>query len=58
MSTEGLVLGSMVRRRFLAESLRRGARVQSQVERNEPKGSLDGFLARLHRFPRNKGKPT
>jgi len=24
------------------------ARVQSQVERSEPKGNLDGFLARLH----------
>ncbi len=24
------------------------ARVQSQVERSEPEGNLDGFLVRLH----------
>lgn len=34
----------------------RKARVQSQVERSEPKGNLDGFLARLHSQQRNEGK--
>jgi hypothetical protein len=42
--------------RFIAErSSADGARVQSQVERSEPKGNLDGFLARLHAFPQNEG---
>ena len=36
--------------------LSRGARVQSQVERSEPKGNLDGFLVRLHRSQRNEGR--
>jgi hypothetical protein len=40
------------------EVLCRRARVQSQVERSEPKGNLDGFLARLHHSPQNEGKET
>jgi hypothetical protein len=38
------------------EVFSRRARVQSQVERSEPEGNLDGFLARLHRFSANEGK--
>ena len=34
------------------------ARVQSQVERSEQEGNLDGFLARLHSFSANEGKET
>jgi len=29
-----------------------------KVERNEPKGNLDGFLARLHHSQRNEGRKT
>jgi hypothetical protein len=38
------------------EVVSRRARVQSQVERSEPKGNLDGFLARLHDSRQNEGK--
>jgi hypothetical protein len=38
------------------EFLCRRARVQSQVERSEPEGNLDGFLARLHHSQQNEGK--
>jgi hypothetical protein len=27
-----------------------------KVEQSEPKGNLDGFLARLHAFAQNEGK--
>ena len=42
------------------EVVSRRARVQSQVERSEPEGNLDGFLARLHDFPqkRRPGTPS
>ena len=36
------------------EVLSRRARVQSQVERSEPKGNLDGFLARLQHGRKTK----
>jgi hypothetical protein len=36
----------------------RRARVQSQVERSEPEGNLDGFLARLHDSRQNEGKTS
>jgi hypothetical protein len=29
-----------------------------KVERSEPKGNLDGFLAHLHREQKNEGKAT
>ena len=29
-----------------------------KVERSEPKGNLDRFLARLHHSPQNEGKET
>ncbi len=35
--------------------LHRQARVQSQVEPSEPKGNLDGVLARLHHSEENEG---
>ena len=38
------------------EVVSRRARVQSQVERSEPEGNLDGFLARLHDSRQNEGK--
>jgi hypothetical protein len=38
------------------EVLCRRARVQSQVERSEPEGNLDGFLARLHDSQKNEGQ--
>jgi hypothetical protein len=38
------------------EVVSRRARVQSQVERSEPEGNLDGFLARLHSSSANEGK--
>ena len=38
------------------EGLSRRARVQSQVERSEPEGNLEGFLARLHHSQQNEGK--
>jgi hypothetical protein len=31
---------------------------QSLVERNEPKGNLDGFLAPLHDSEQNEGRAT
>jgi hypothetical protein len=34
----------------LVQSLEAGHRVHSQFERSEPKGNLDGFLARLVNF--------
>jgi hypothetical protein len=34
--------------------LDRRARVQSQVERSEPRGNLGGFLARLHQSQRKQ----
>lgn len=40
------------------EVVSRRARVQSQVERSEPEGNLDGFLARLHDSRQNEGKKT
>ena len=49
MSTEVLVLGvDCVPSFHSGEVVSRRARVQSQVERSEPEGNLDGFLARLH----------
>jgi hypothetical protein len=40
------------------EVLCRRARVQSQVERSEPKGNFDGFLSFLYHSPQNEGKET
>jgi hypothetical protein len=37
------------------DGLSRRASVQSEVERSEPEGNLDGFLARLHRLSANEG---
>lgn len=37
------------------EVVSRRARVQSQVERSEPEGNLDGFLVRLHDSQKNEG---
>ena len=31
-------------------------RVQSRSSEREPKGNLDGFLARLHALPQNEGQ--
>jgi hypothetical protein len=57
MSTEVLVLGFDCVPSFRSgEVLSRRATVQSQVERSEPKGNLDGFLDRLHREQKNEGK--
>jgi len=57
MSTEVVVLGFDCVPSFSSgEGECRRARVQSEVERSEPKGNLDGFLARLHRFSANEGK--
>lgn len=59
MSTEvfgfGLQLCAFVSRR---EVLCRRARVQSPVERSEPKGNFDGLLARLRHSPQNECKET
>ena len=38
------------------EVVSRRARVQSQVERSEPEGNLDGFLARLQDSQKNEGR--
>jgi hypothetical protein len=38
------------------EVVSKRARVQSRSSEREPKGNLDGFLARLHAFPQNEGK--
>jgi hypothetical protein len=38
------------------EALCRRARVQSEVERSEPEGNLDGFVARLHHSLKNEGR--
>jgi len=54
ISTDVLCLDRMPL--FSSGVLRRRARVQSQVERSEPKGNLDGFLAGLHRLPQNEGQ--
>ncbi|MCU1299971.1 MAG: hypothetical protein JWQ87_255 [Candidatus Sulfotelmatobacter sp.] len=57
MSTEVLVLGfDCVPSFHSGEVVSKRARVQSQVERSEPEGNLDGCLARLHAFPQNEGK--
>ena len=57
MSTEvfgfGLRLCALV---FQQRAFSRRARVQSQVERSEPKGNLDGFLARLHDSEQKESK--
>ena len=45
-----------VKRIASGEALCRRARVQSQVERSEPKGNLDGFLAGLHSSQANEGE--
>jgi hypothetical protein len=37
------------------EVVSRRARVQSQVERSEPEGNLDGFLVRLQDSHQNEG---
>src|SRR5208283_1740350 len=59
MSIEVLVLGfDCVPSFHSGEVVSRRARVQSQVERSEPEGNLDGFLARLHDSPQNEGKQT
>jgi hypothetical protein len=43
--------------RFIAEKFWADlARVQSQVERSEPWGNLDGFLAGLHHSRKNEGR--
>jgi hypothetical protein len=47
---------SIVCLRFLAESGRKRARVQSRSSEREPKGNLDGFLGRLHAFAQNEGQ--
>ena len=57
MSTEVLVLGFDCVPSFSSgEVFSRRARVQSQVERSEPEGNLDGFLARLQDSRQNEGK--
>ena len=57
MSTEVLVLGFDCVPSFSSgEVVSKRARVQSRSSECEPKGNLDGFLARLHAFPQNEGK--
>jgi hypothetical protein len=51
-------LASIVCLRFLAESSQQTGEGSVKVERSEPKGNLDGFLARLHRKQENEGKAT
>ncbi len=59
MSTEVFGLGfDCVPSFHGGEVVCRRAWVQSQVERSEPEGNLDGFLARLHAFPQNEGNAT
>jgi len=60
MSTEVLlVLGfDCVPSFHSGEVVSRRARVQSQVERSEPEGNLDGFLARLHDSRQHEGKAS
>jgi hypothetical protein len=59
MSTEVLVLGfDCVPSFHSGDVVSRRARVQSQVERSEPEGNLDGFLARLHDSRQNEGKAS
>jgi hypothetical protein len=56
MSTEVLVLGFDCVPSFSSgEVVSKRARVQSRSSEREPKGNLDGFLARLHAFPQNEG---
>ena len=50
MSTEVWCWASIVCLRFLAESPQQTGEGSVKVERSEPKGNLDGFLARLHAF--------
>jgi hypothetical protein len=56
MSTEVWCWASIVCLRFLAESPQQTGEGSVKVERSEPKGNLDGFLARLHHSPQNEGK--
>jgi hypothetical protein len=51
-------LASIVCLRFLAESFQPTGEGSVKVERSEPKGNLDGFLARRHREQKNEGKAT
>jgi hypothetical protein len=51
-----LVLGFDCVPSFLAESPQQTGEGSVKVERSEPKGNLDGFLARLHHSPQNEGK--
>jgi hypothetical protein len=51
MSTEALVFwfwASTECLRFLARGLVQTGKGSVKIERSEPKGNLDGFLARLH----------
>ena len=56
MSTEvfgfGLRLCAFV---FLRRGCQQTGEGSVKVEECEPKGNLDGFLARLHAFPQNEG---
>jgi hypothetical protein len=49
-------LASIVCLRFLAERFQQTGKGSVKVERSEPKGNLDGFLARLHDSQKNEGK--
>jgi hypothetical protein len=44
--------------RFLAEQFQQAGKGSVKVERSEPKGNLDGFLARLQRSQKNEGTTT
>jgi hypothetical protein len=57
MSTEVFGLGFDCVPSFLGgEVISKRARVQSRSSECEPEGNLDGFLGRLHAFPRNEGQ--
>ena len=49
---------SIVCLRFLAERWSQTGEGSVKVERSEPKGNLDGFLARLHDSQQNEGRKT
>jgi hypothetical protein len=57
MSIEVFVLGFDFLPSFSSgEVVSKRARVQSRSSECEPKGNLDGFLARLHAFLQNEGQ--
>jgi len=59
MSTEVFRFwASIVCLRFLAEQFQQAGKGSVKVERSEPKGNLDGFLAPLNDSNKNEGTTT